>query len=54
MRCMLHNYNASSIIPERIIKFRLVVTEELQGNKFLSKFAQIFSPTKTMDFVQMR
>jgi hypothetical protein len=36
---MLHNYNVSSIIPERIIKFRLVVME-LHGNKFLSKFAR--------------
>jgi hypothetical protein len=34
---MVHNYNVLSIIPERIIKFRLVVTEELDGNEFLSK-----------------
>jgi hypothetical protein len=39
--CMLHNYNVSSIIPEIIIKFSLVVTEELHGNECLSKFAQI-------------
>jgi hypothetical protein len=41
IRCMLQNYNVSSIIPERIIKFHLVVTAELHGNEFLSKFAQI-------------
>jgi hypothetical protein len=41
IRCMLHNYNVSSVIPERIIKFCLAVTEELHENKFLSKFAPI-------------
>jgi hypothetical protein len=34
IRCLLHNYNVLSIIPERIIKFHLVITEELHGNKF--------------------
>jgi hypothetical protein len=44
---MLHNYHVSSFIPERIIKFRLVIMEELHGNEFLAKFCP-----KTMDFVQ--
>jgi hypothetical protein len=38
---MLHNYTLSSMIPEKNIKFRQVVMEELHGNEFLSKFAQI-------------
>jgi hypothetical protein len=34
--------HVSSIIPERNIKFRQVVTEELHGKEFLSpKFAKI-------------
>jgi hypothetical protein len=32
IRCMLHNYNVSSIIPEKNIKFYLVITVELHGN----------------------
>jgi hypothetical protein len=50
LQCIVYNprnYNVSSIIPERIIKIRLVDTEELHGNEFLSKFCR-----KTMDFVQ--
>jgi hypothetical protein len=37
IHCVLPNYNIyiSSIIPEEIIKFRLVVTEELHGNEIL-------------------
>jgi hypothetical protein len=47
--CMLHNYNVSSIICEKMIKFHLIVTEELHGNKILPNFYP-----KTVDFMQMR
>jgi uncharacterized protein YpmS len=36
IRCMLHNYNVSSIIPEIIIKFRQVVMEELHRNDYFA------------------
>jgi hypothetical protein len=35
-KCMLHNYNISSIMPENCIPFRSAVTEELRGNEILS------------------
>jgi hypothetical protein len=51
MRCMLHNYIISSIIPEINSPFRPAVTEELHGNEIL---ARLLIKTIKLNYMQMR
>jgi hypothetical protein len=41
MKCMLHNYIISSIIPDNNTPFHPAVMEELRGNEICRHFAQI-------------